>query len=90
MEKLSFKSYVKKCILGAEITYVVCLLGGFLLLRSQRGIELHHSLFETLPGFTWLTFGSFIWGAILIAVIAWVFGAYMVWMHNSSLVKQQV
>ncbi|MEK7161580.1 MAG: hypothetical protein AAB729_02720 [Patescibacteria group bacterium] len=90
MEKLSFKSYVKKCILGAEITYVVCLLGGFLPLRSQRGIELHHSLFETLPGFTWLTFGSFIWGAILIAVIAWVFGAYMVWMHNSSLVKQQV
>lgn len=88
MEKLSLKSYVQKCILGAEITYVVCLLGGFLPLRSQRGIELHHSLFETLPGFTWLTFGSFIWGAILIAIVAWVFGAYMVWMHNSSLVHK--
>lgn len=87
MEKLSFKSYVSKCVLGAEAAYVVCLLGGFLPLRSQRGIELHHQLFETLPGFTWLTFGSFIWGAVLIAVIAWVFGAYMVWMHNSSLVK---
>lgn len=88
MERLSLKSYVKKCILGSEIVYVVCLLGGFLPLRSQRGIDLHHALFETLPGFTWLTFGSFIWGAILIAVIAWVFGAYMVWMHNSSLVHK--
>ncbi len=88
MERLSLKSYVRKCVLGAEIAYVVCLLGGFLPLRSQRGIELHHSLFETLPGFTWLTFGSFIWGAILIAVIAWAFGAYMVWMHNSSLVHK--
>lgn len=88
MEKLSFKSYVQKCVLGAEIAYVVCLAGGFLPLRSQNAIDLHHRLFETLPGFTWLTFGSFIWGAILIAVIAWVFGAYMVWMHNSSLVNK--
>lgn len=88
MERLSLKSYVKKCILGSEIVYVVCLLGGFLPLRSQRGIDLHHALFETLPGFTWLTFGSFIWGAILIAVIAWIFGSYMVWMHNSSLVSK--
>ena len=24
----------------------------------------------------------------LIAIIAWVFGAYMVWMHNSSLVNK--
>jgi uncharacterized membrane protein YvlD (DUF360 family) len=88
MEKLSLKSYVKKCVLGAEIAYAVCLLGGFLPLRSQRGIELHHSLFETLPGFTWLTFGSFIWGAVLIAIIAWIFGAYMVWMHNSSLISK--
>jgi hypothetical protein len=85
MGKLSLQSYVWKCVLGAEIVYVICLLGGFLPLRSTRGIELHHSLFETLPGFTWLTFGSFVWGAILIAVIAWVFGVYMVWMHNSSI-----
>ncbi len=87
MGKLSLKSYVAKCVLGAEIVYVLCLAGGYLPLRSQRGIELHHTLFETLPGFTWLTFSSFIWGAILIAAIAWVFGAYMVWMHNSSIEK---
>lgn len=87
MEKLSLKSYVQKCVLGAEIVYVLCLVGGYLPWRTQRGIELHHTLFETLPGFTWGNFGSFIWGAILIAIIAWVFGAYMVWMHNSSLEK---
>jgi len=88
MEKLSFKSYVSKCILGSEIAYVLCLVGGFLPFRSQRGIELHHQLFETLPGFTWISLGSFVWGAILIGVLAWVFGAYMVWMHNSSLVSK--
>lgn len=77
-----------KCVLGAEVVYVLCLLGGLLSWRSSEAIELHHRLFETLPGFTWLTFGSFVWGAILIAVLAWLFGAYMVWMHNSSMVNK--
>lgn len=88
MGKLSLSSYVKKCVFGAEVAYVICSVGGFLPLRTQRGIELHHAIFETLPGFTWLTFGSFIWGAILIAAIAGVLGAYMVWMHNSSLERK--
>lgn len=87
MNKLSLKSYVSKCILGAEVAYAVCLLGGFMPWRDSEAVELHHRLFETLPGFTWISFGSFIWGAILIAALAWVFGAYMVWMHNSSLTK---
>ncbi len=86
MEKLSLKSYVSKCVLGAEIVYVLCLVGGLLPFRNQSAIELHHRLFETLPGFTWLTFGSFVWGVVLVAVISWIFGSYMVWMHNSSLV----
>lgn len=89
MGKLSLKSYVWKCILGAEVAYVLCLIGGFLPLRSERGIALHHTVFETLPGFTWITAGSVIWGAVLIAIMAWVFGAYMVWMHNSSLVQEK-
>ncbi|OHA24827.1 MAG: hypothetical protein A3D52_02520 [Candidatus Taylorbacteria bacterium RIFCSPHIGHO2_02_FULL_44_36] len=84
---LAYKSYVSKCVLGAEVIYVFCLVGGLLPWRSLRGIELHHALFETLPGFTWLTLGSVIWGAVMLAVFAIVFGAYMVWMHNSSLVK---
>ena len=87
MEKLSLKSYVPKCVLGSEIVYVICLVGGLLPFRNQAAVELHHRLFETLPGFTWLTLGSFIWGVILIAVLSWIFGSYMVWMHNSSLIR---
>jgi hypothetical protein len=85
MDRLSFSSYVKKCVLGMEIAYVVCLVGGYLPLRTTRGIELHHALFETLPGFTWGSIGSMVWGAVLLALIAVIFGSYMVWMHNSSM-----
>ncbi|HQU09099.1 MAG TPA: hypothetical protein PLV25_03950 [Opitutales bacterium] len=88
MEKLALKSYAWKCVLGAEATYVICVAGGFLPLRSAAGIELHHQLFETLPGFTWITPGSFILGAFYMFVLAWVFAAYYVWMHNSSLVSK--
>ena len=51
MENLSLKKYVWKCVLGAEIAYAACVRGGFLPLRSVRGLELHHALFETIPGF---------------------------------------
>ncbi len=88
MEKLALKSYGWKCVLGAEVVYVICVAGGFLPLRSATGIELHHRLFETLPGFTWITPGSFILGAVYMFIFAWVFGAYYVWMHNSSLVSK--
>lgn len=83
--KLSLTSYVWKCVLGAEVVYFICLLGGLLPLRSARAIELHHTLFETLPGFSWISAGSVVLGAIYMFVFAWIFGAYMVWMHNSSL-----
>lgn len=88
MEKLSMSSYVWKCVVGMEIAYALCLVGGYLPWRSARGTSLHHALFETLPGFTWGNFGSMVWGAVLLAIIAWIFGAYMVWMHNSSLEKK--
>ncbi len=87
MEKLSLKSYGWKCILGGEVVYVLCLLGGFLPIRSARGVELHHALFETLPGFTWINAGSVVLGLVYVFVFAWVFAWYYVWMHNSSLVK---
>ncbi len=83
--QLALKSYGWKCVLGTEVVYVLCLLGGFLPLRSVQGVELHHRLFETLPGFEWISFGSFILGAIYMFVLAWIFAAYFVWMHNSSL-----
>ena len=84
---LSYKNYVSKCVLGGEIVYALCLLGGLIPWRSVEGTELHHVLFETLPGFTWLTFGSIVWGAIIIGTVSIIFGLYMVWMHNSSIVR---
>ncbi len=86
---LSLKRYGWLCVLGAEVAYVLCLLGGLLPFKKKRAIELHHAVFETLPGFTWLTFGSFILGAIYMFVFAWIFAAYMVWMHNTSLIQDR-
>ena len=88
MEKLSLKSYVWKCVLGSETVYFICLIGGYLPLRTAAGIELHHKLFETLPGFVWGNLWSIVLGAIYAFVFAWISGSYMVWMHNSSLVNK--
>jgi len=87
MGQLSLKLYGWKCVLGAEIVYILCVLGGFLPLRSAQGIELHHRLFETLPGLTWISFGSFILGAVYMFIFSWIFTSYFVWMHNSSIIK---
>ena len=83
---LSLKRYGWLCVLGGEVAYLVCLLGGYLPLRSARGTELHHTLFETLPGFVWGQASSMVLGAAYVFVFAWIFGAYMVWMHNTSLI----
>lgn len=88
MEKLSLKSYVWKCVLGGEIAYVLCLLGGYIPWRSEAAVQLHHRLIETLPGVVWGDVATYFLGAVYIFVFSWVFGSYMVWMHNSSLVKE--
>lgn len=88
MDKLSFKSYGWKCVLGSEVAYFACLFGGLLPLRSTEAIKLHHTLFETLPGFSWISVGSVILGAIYFFVFAWIFGWYYVWMHNTSLTSK--
>ncbi len=85
---LSLKSYGWKCVLGAEVAYILCVLGGFIPIRNLQATELHHRLFETLPGFTWISFGSFMLGAVYMFAFAWIFAAYFVWMHNSSLVNK--
>ena len=85
---LSLKRYRWLCVLGGEVLYALCILGGFLPLRSVRGTELHHALLETLPGFTWINIGSVLLGAVYVFVFAWLFGWYIVWMHNSSLVNK--
>jgi hypothetical protein len=85
-EMLSLKRYSWLCVLGGEIVYFICLLGGYLPLRTARAQELHRALFETLPGFVWGSIWSVMLGAVYVFVLAWVFGAYVVWMHNTSLI----
>lgn len=85
--ELSLKKYGWKCVMGVEVAYLICLLGGFLPWRTSNGIILHHALFETLPGFTWINFGSVLLGAIYLFIFAWIFASYFVWMHNSSIKK---
>lgn len=83
--ELSFFSYVWKCVAGAEVAYFICVLGAFTLERTSSGTQLHHTLFETLPGFVWLTPASVVLGAVYMLIFAVIFGTYMVWMHNSSI-----
>ncbi len=82
---LSLKSYGWKCVLGAEVFYVACLIYGAFIIGIAA--QLHHSLFELLPGFTWGTISGVIIGAVDLFVFAWIFASYFVWMHNSSLMK---
>ncbi len=88
MNQLSLRSYGWKCVLGAEVAYILCLLGGFIPWRTEVGVQIHHALFEILPGFAWISVGSFILGAIYMFAFAWVFAWYIVWMHNSSLIRK--
>jgi hypothetical protein len=86
---LSLKRYGWLCVLGGELAYLICLLGGYLPMRTDRATEIHKALFETLPGFIWGNPLSIMLGALYVFVFAWIFGAYMVWMHNTSLINQQ-
>ena len=52
-------------------------------------MELHRMLFETLPGFAWGSVLSVFLGAAYVFVFAWIFAAYYVWMHNTSLVASE-
>ena len=46
-------------------------------------------LFEILPGFVRGSAVSILVGAVYVFVLAWVFAAYYVWMHNASLVASE-
>lgn len=83
MGKLSISKYAKLCVLGGEIAYTACLVYGFTL--TGKAADLHHAIFELMPGFSWFGAGSFIAGAITVAVWSAAAGAYIAWMHNSSL-----
>lgn len=85
---LSLKRFGWLSALGSEIAYLICLAGGYLPLRTSRGMELHRAMFETFPGFAWGTVGGVVLGAVYAFVFAWIFASYFVWMHNSSLVSK--
>lgn len=85
MGKLSILTYAGLCVLGAEVAYTACIIYGTTL--TGAAAELHHALFQLLPGFTWLSAGSFIAGAITVAIWSGIGGAYIAWMHNKSLVS---
>jgi len=84
---LSKSKYSALCALGVEIFYVICIAYGFLL--AGRAMELHHSLFELIPGFAWTSPASWIWGAVSLGIFAWIVGWYVAWMHNVSLVAHE-
>ncbi len=84
---LSLKRYGWLCALGAEVTYVLCLIYGTFL--SGAAAELHHSLFGLLPWFAWGSVVGILAGAIDLFALSWIFTAYMVWMHNSSLIRKE-
>lgn len=84
---LQLKRYGWLCVLGLEALYAVCLT--YVVFLTGKAAELHHSLFELMPGFTWGSVGSVILGAVYVFVSAWIFAWYIVWMHNTSLVKSE-
>ena len=85
MGTLSIGKYAALCVLGGEIAYAVCLVYGTTL--TGKAAELHHALFELLPGFTWLGAGGVIAGAVSVALWSGIGGAYIAWMHNVSIKK---
>ncbi len=85
MGKLSVKKYAGLCIVGGEIAYTACMMYGVWL--SGKAAELHTALFQLLPGFSNMNFGSWFVGGISIAVWSGLGGAYIAWMHNASIQK---
>jgi hypothetical protein len=76
--------YAGLCVLGTEIFYVMCVGYGFVL--TGRAMDLHHSLLELIPGFSWGNSASMVWGGLYLGIVAWVSGWYIAWMHNASLI----
>jgi hypothetical protein len=81
---LSTAKYAARCVLGMEVFYVLCLAYGSLL--SDKARELHHALFQLIPGFVWGNPVSMVWGAVYMGVLAWIAGWYIAWMHNASII----
>jgi hypothetical protein len=79
---LSTTKYASLCVLGIEVFYVLCHVYEFFL--PEKGRELHRALFELLPGFVWGNILSMVWGAVLLAIAAWIAGSYIAWMITNA------
>jgi hypothetical protein len=84
---LSQTKYTALCVLGTEVFYVLCLGYGAMLSNNKR--DLHHALFELLPGFSWESPVRMVWGGVVLAIFAFVAGWYIAWMHNVSLIERK-
>jgi hypothetical protein len=67
---LSKTKYGLLCVVGTKIFYVLCIIYGVLL--SGKAMELHHGLFELIPGFVWGNPVSMVWGAVYMGVLGWI------------------
>lgn len=85
MGKLHIGKYVWLWILGGEIAYTLCVLYAFFL--SGPAAALHLGLLQLTPGFNAVNFTSWFLGAISVAIMSALAGAYIGWMHNSSVGK---
>ncbi len=82
---LSATKYAGLSVAGTLIVYIFCLPYGYLL--TTKGKELHDALFELIPGFVWGDVLSMVWGGVFVAVLAWIGGWYIAWMHNASMIS---
>lgn len=58
--------------------YLICIAGGYVLLRSPEAVALHKVLLAiTFPGFVWLSAGSFFYGLVLSFVYGWIAAALL-------------
>ena len=47
----------------------------------QGALELHHAIFETIPGFAWISFEAYCSAQFICSYSRWIFAWYFVWMH---------
>jgi hypothetical protein len=65
--RLSITSVGMSLGLFFSITYVLCVLYGL----AVTDIGMHQLLAMVIPAFTWLTWGSFVWGLVVTFIFGW-------------------
>ena len=71
---------------GSEIFYLILQEYGRILTLKER--DLHHALFELIPGFVWGDMMSMIWGALVFGCVITAVGTYVAWAYSFSFHKK--